>query len=79
MKKSVGFLFGGLVLFIIAGLSTFQIYEQQKVAAISSFEECKKAGYQISESYPAQCAIPNGKSFTQKLTPEEQVRISPPQ
>ncbi|MFH0874291.1 MAG: hypothetical protein V1846_05655 [Candidatus Komeilibacteria bacterium] len=30
---------------------------------ISNFEECKKAGYPIMETYPEQCRIPGGQTF----------------
>lgn len=32
--------------------------------AITSFEECKNAGYPIMESYPEQCRTPEGLTFT---------------
>ena len=38
---------------------------------INSFEECVGAGYPILESYPRQCQIPDGKTFTEE-TPKEQ-------
>jgi hypothetical protein len=31
---------------------------------IKSFEDCVKAGYPVMESYPRQCAVPGGKTFT---------------
>ena len=31
---------------------------------ISSFEECVEAGYPVAESYPEQCFVPDGPSFT---------------
>lgn len=39
---------------------------------VNSYEECVSAGYSIMESYPEQCATPDGKNFTRELTPEEQ-------
>ncbi len=41
--------------------------EQGKRINISSFEECKAAGYPIMESYPEQCKTPNGKYFTRLI------------
>lgn len=32
--------------------------------SINSFEECKKAGYPIQESYPEACLTDDGKRFT---------------
>lgn len=33
---------------------------------IDSFEECASAGYPIMESYPEQCAVPGGGTFTKQ-------------
>lgn len=38
---------------------------------ISSFEACKAAGYPIMETYPEQCATPEGKVFVRELSEEE--------
>jgi hypothetical protein len=38
-------------------------------ASINSFEDCKKAGYPIQESYPETCKTPDGKSFTNPAQP----------
>ncbi|MCK4428917.1 MAG: hypothetical protein KAU95_00970 [Candidatus Aenigmarchaeota archaeon] len=38
---------------------------------IDSFEECVKAGYPILESYPRQCQMPNGKTFTEETATEQ--------
>ena len=46
-------------------------------AAISSYEECVAAGYPIMESYPEQCAVPDGPTFTRQLTLEEQANLQP--
>ena len=37
----------------------------------TNFAECVAAGYPVMESYPAQCAVPGGPSFTQVLTDSE--------
>ena len=34
---------------------------------INSFEECVNAGYPVMESYPRQCATPDGRSFTEVI------------
>lgn len=42
----------------------FLYYSKYKgVSAITSYEECKAAGYQIMESYPEQCRTPDGRVF----------------
>lgn len=54
-----------VVLVIIAGLllSLSHIAKQQRIIAINSFAECAQAGYPIMESYPEQCATPDGRTF----------------
>lgn len=37
------------------------------VGSIDSFIECAAAGYPIMESYPRQCAVPGGPSFTENI------------
>ncbi|MDD1678029.1 MAG: hypothetical protein LUO93_02435 [Methanomicrobiales archaeon] len=37
-------------------------------ANISSFEQCVNAGYPVMESYPRQCRVPNGQTFTENLS-----------
>jgi hypothetical protein len=48
--------------------------EQGRIEGVSSFADCKEAGYPIMESYPEQCMTPDGRSFPnpeQSYTPEE--------
>lgn len=35
-------------------------------STIDSFEDCVAAGYPVMESYPEQCAVPGGQSFTKQ-------------
>lgn len=35
---------------------------------ITTFEECKAAGYPIMESYPERCSVPGGGTFTRVTT-----------
>ncbi|MCO6431443.1 MAG: hypothetical protein J5J00_11330 [Deltaproteobacteria bacterium] len=44
-------------------------------APISSYEECVKAGYPIMKSFPARCAVPGGKVFTQEIKPDPSGKI----
>lgn len=37
---------------------------------VTNFEECEKAGYPVMESYPRQCAIPDGTTFIETLKEE---------
>ncbi|MEK6839529.1 MAG: hypothetical protein AABX72_01190 [Nanoarchaeota archaeon] len=37
---------------------------------INSFDECARAGYPIMESYPRQCATPDGRTFAEEAVTE---------
>ena len=61
-----------VVLFLAAFLSyahfafgTFTVIEPSP-NKIDSFQECADAGYPIMESYPEQCAVPGGKTYTKE-------------
>ena len=45
--------------------------DQKRLSSITDYESCAAAGYPIMESYPQQCARPDGKSFTRILSEEE--------
>lgn len=57
-------------LFLIAlTYAWWKAYEPAKILlVISSFEECKRAGYPIMESFPEQCRTPDGRVF---ISPQE--------
>ncbi len=63
-----------IVLAIIAGLllSLSNIAKQQRMYAIATYEECKNAGYPVMESYPEQCATPDGRTFLNDEQPPVQ-------
>lgn len=42
-------------------------YVSPPPSSINNFQECVQAGYPILETYPPQCTIPGGKSFTDVL------------
>ena len=46
--------------------------DQATEPTIGSYEECLAAGYPVMESFPEQCAVPGGETFTRQLTAEEQ-------
>jgi len=52
-------------------------FEKSVDASISSFEECKAAGYPIAESYPEQCHTKDGRGFVRVIspTPEEPIVV----
>lgn len=54
---------------VVAGAAAFLFLnttKKQDVASILTFEECKQAGYPIMESFPEQCATPDGRTFIDK-------------
>lgn len=50
-------------------------YHDLDVTGISTYETCVAAGYPVAESYPEQCIIPGGQSFTRVLSDEEQNKL----
>ena len=75
MKTST--LFGLLiVLAIIAGLllALSNIAKQQRILNVSSYAECVNAGYPVRESYPTQCATPDGRTF---VNPDQSAGATP--
>lgn len=60
-----------VVLTLMAGLllSLSNIAKQQRMYAIMTFQECKDAGYPVMESFPEQCATPDGRSFVNDVEP----------
>lgn len=73
----------GLALLIGTGLWYFIGYDQgfeDSPKIITSFEECKDAGYPIMESYPEQCSTPDGMTFVREIpveNPDEPVTNEP--
>jgi len=65
-KLSTTTLIGLAVVALIAGGLLYALaknIEEQKILSITSFQECAEAGYPIMESYPEQCATPDGRTF----------------
>lgn len=42
-------------------------YANNAKNSISSYQECVDAGYPVAESYPEQCFVPDGPSFTRTI------------
>jgi len=70
-RKGAWFPFLLVALVIVLGLALVYVNRQWALAQIDSFEDCAQAGYPIMESYPEQCATPDGRSWTRELEPEE--------
>ncbi len=56
-----------IVLFIGGVVLLMQVRKQAEISKITSYESCVASGFPIAESYPPQCKVPNGKSFTQNI------------
>lgn len=54
-----------------AGWAWYQGSESEEAAAVNSFEACVAAGHPVMESYPRQCSVPGGQSFTEDIEAEE--------
>jgi|SRR3989344_885942 len=68
-------LIGIAIVLIIIGallLSFSTNRERDQLLAINNFDDCKAAGYPIMESYPEQCATPDGRSFVNEAQREPQ-------
>lgn len=68
-----------VVLLIVASVGywfwlTYKVEDQQQVEVpvteIKSFEDCAAAGYPIMESYPRQCAVPDGRTYAEEIAVE---------
>lgn len=58
-------IFSSILLFaIIGGIIFWYNTPEQYSNKITNYEECAAAGYPILETYPEQCKLPNGKTYT---------------
>jgi len=64
--KKVNIISGLIFIILLAGCA-------EKKNEITSFDECVKAGNPVMESYPRQCAVPGGKTFTEVIIKPEPV------
>ena len=65
-------IFAGVVLlFLLGTLLYFGLQDNEEkqdfIGEINSFEECVSAGYDIMESYPRRCRIPDGDIFVERM------------
>ena len=65
-----------IVVGIMIWLNPFLVRQNGSVAAISSFDECVRAGYPVMESFPRQCRTPDGRNFTEQIDTEQESGIS---
>ena len=72
-----------IAVLVIAGMILFlQVRKQNEIYKINSYEGCVAYGLPVADSYPPQCRVPNGKSFTQNIGNElkfhDEILISTP-
>lgn len=73
MKKTfVSVILLGLLVILFA--SIFYIREKGVVFRVTDFISCAENGFPVMESYPRQCATPDGRTFVEVLT-EDDVEI----
>ena len=73
----------GVGIIILAGILRFNltddnIYVKTKngevvqydelIKSIKDFDDCENANFEIIESYPRKCAVPDGETFTDSVT-----------
>lgn len=84
MKKIILIsIIGSIILISVLSMAGLAYYKNtQVIASIDSFEKCAAKGYPIMESYPARCAVPNGKTFIEdignELEKQDLIRIENP-
>lgn len=64
-----------LIWFFFLKSDNAEVVTNTQEEPISSFEECVTAGHPVMETYPEQCAVPGGETFTRVLTEEEQAAL----
>jgi hypothetical protein len=71
ISKLVGLLSIAIILaLLIAGWMWFKA-DRTEPANITTFEECVGAGYQVAESYPRQCYLPDGRVIVEDIDPSQ--------
>lgn len=61
-KRVMLFLIPLCLLISVIGVYSFSL-SNQKIAAVTSYETCVKAGFPTTATYPETCKTPEGKSF----------------
>ena len=66
-----------VIAFLVGIVGLFVTVKSLQAADVNSFEECVEAGYSVAESYPRQCATPDGRSFVETMPPDSRVPEKP--
>lgn len=71
-----------VAILVLGGLIAFWIIRSDDdgdETTVDNFASCVAAGYPVMESFPRQCAVPDGQTFTEVIdTTEEQTDTAPP-
>ncbi|RJQ32327.1 hypothetical protein C4572_01245 [Candidatus Parcubacteria bacterium] len=71
-----------IVVVAIGGALLFIYWDNIRAAGVDTFTECRDRGFPVSESFPAVCSAPGGKTFTEDignlLEKENLIRIETP-
>lgn len=62
MKKLM--IIAAVFISLFAAFMVWYVSGEKSAGTIDSFDECAAAGYPIAESFPEQCIVPGGPSFT---------------
>jgi hypothetical protein len=75
-KKLISILLASLLI-VTTSAFVWYVASERNRSLITNYEECAAAGYPILESYPEQCRIPDGKTFTRTTgTTSESITVS---
>lgn len=61
---------------VVIWLNPFWIEQDGSITAVSSFDECVRAGNPIMESFPRQCKRPDGRNFVEQINGKQESGIS---
>lgn len=74
-KTIMTIVFTGLASLALGWFIGFSLgFAQGEITNINSYDECVAAGYPVQESYPEQCSVPGGESYSNSnATPSVEV------
>lgn len=56
-----------VVVLLVGWALYYSVGNSPKTITVNSFDECVTAGYPVMESYPRQCKVPDGATFTEAI------------
>lgn len=61
-----------ILILILVGVFISRYSQEQNLQQVTDFDSCALAGYPIMESYPEQCATPDGRTFVRDISNDPQ-------